>query len=161
MKHLILFIDSLPPIRLHELCSLTTVICFSVICERKQLMPAKEYVSFSTKTSKERIKNILFIDSKNEEKIPYLKVSSFCIFLRPDLKVLNPYFQKIASINAFIYTPCFYHSTQRLPFFRAALQASEASLKNINFNIDIYEHFNNLRSLFEHAAELDQVIKWQ
>jgi hypothetical protein len=124
-------------------------------------MPAKEYVSLSIKTSKERIKNILFTDSKNEEKTPYLKVSSFCIFLKPDLKVFNPYFQQTASVNATEYSACFYHLTKRLPFFRAALQASGVSPKNINFNIDIYEHFHDLRSLFEHAAELDQVKKWQ
>jgi hypothetical protein len=157
MKHLLLFIHSLPPLRLHDLYYLTAVVCFSVTCEHKQLMPAKEYVSLSTKTTKERIKNILFTASKNEEKIPFLKVSSFCIFLKTDLKVFTPKFQQITSVNSVIYPACFYHSIKRLPFFRAVLHAYGASQKNINFNIDIYEHFHNLRSLIEHAAQLDMV----
>lgn len=114
---------------------------------------------FSLELQKKEIKNILSADSKSEENIPYLKVSSFYIFLKPDLKVFNPGFQQMAFVNAIIYPAGFYHSTKRLFFFKAALQASWTSLKNINFNIHIYEHFHDLSSLFEHAAELDKVKK--
>lgn len=156
MKCLLLFFQLQQPGRPSHLSRLGTVVCLSGTWRNKSVTTANEYVTLTTGSSKEKMKNILFLHPKNTGQISCGKqgiLSDFSMLLS---EVFNIDIQQLTVGKTFSFPLSF--SIPNSSFFRSQGRCSSIfnNLRRYSIYEQTYEHFYRLRSLFGHALQSDR-----